>query len=299
MIFCTTPRLARLSTSPPALVCANKLSVSPIPLSPRSGSSPDSRSPSPWAAPAPAAALRAQPLTGTERRRSGPPGARAAGTRPPPCRERKPSRAGGGRQRGPARQRGGRGGGTGAPPRRQRAAVAAGAAAGASRAVPRPPQRSLPAWPPPPGSGNAERGGCGSRAGKMPLAQLADPWQKMAVESTAESSTEVRGGRGGAAGKVVRRRRDRDSRCCRRSGDGQSFPLARFRGGQHAGARRQRPGRGARRAPAPARRFLSGALTHGRHRPGLPRPRRARGVFPGFGLLPARSLPFRPVPGRE
>lgn len=80
--------------------------------------------------------------------------------------------------------------------RRQRVAVAAGAAARVSRGVPRPPESSLsaspppPRPPPPPGCGKAERGGCGSRVGKMPLAQLADPWQKMAVESTAESSTE-------------------------------------------------------------------------------------------------------------
>ena len=47
--------------------------------------------------------------------------------------------------------------------------------------------------------------------------------------------------------------------------------------------------------PVPARRFLSGALTHGRDRPGLPRAG-VRGVFRGTGLLPARSLLFRPLP---
>lgn len=141
----------------------------------------------------------------------------------------------------------------------------------------------------------------------MPLAQLADPWQKMAVESTAESSTEVRGERGGAAGKVVKRRRDPGSHRPRRSRDGQSFP-SRAGGREEPGDSGPARGRGAagRRAPgplgvnvgacrpAPARRFLSGALTHGRDRLGLPRAG-TRGVFHGTGLLPARSLPFRPL----
>lgn len=46
--------------------------------------------------------------------------------------------------------------------------------------------------------GGGEGGGGPGRGGKMPLAQLADPWQKMAVESpsdSAEVSAAVRQGR--------------------------------------------------------------------------------------------------------
>lgn len=108
----------------------------------------------------------------------------------------------GGRKHGPAWQREGGGrrdGGSGqqSPPERPLSFLA-------GRAVPPFPRGlvvCLAAPAPPPGERESGARSCGSRAGKMPLAQLADPWQKMAVESAAESSTEVRAGGEAAAGR--------------------------------------------------------------------------------------------------
>lgn len=113
-----------------------------------------------------------------------------------------PERRAGGRAEAGLRLAAGRGREEG---RRQRAAVAAGAAAvvlsrSGCPATLRGPVVCLAAPAPPPGERESGARSCGSRAGKMPLAQLADPWQKMAVESAAESSTEVRA-RGEAAGR--------------------------------------------------------------------------------------------------
>lgn len=103
-----------------------------------------------------------------------------------------PERRAGGRAEAGLRLAAGRGREEG---RRQRAAVAAGAAAvvlsrSGCPATLRGPVVCLAAPAPPPGERESGARSCGSRAGKMPLAQLADPWQKMAVESAAESSTE-------------------------------------------------------------------------------------------------------------